>query len=95
MGCRPGPNTIGTFRPLWVPAWCGSAFYIFLLRQFFLGIPRELREAAVIDGLGWFGIFVRIYLPLSKNALISAGIILFIGIGILMSVHNHRRLVQT
>jgi putative chitobiose transport system permease protein len=57
----------------------GNGIVIFLLRQFFLGIPRELREAAMIDGLGWFGIFVQIYLPLSTNALISAAIILFIG----------------
>jgi ABC-type glycerol-3-phosphate transport system permease component len=57
----------------------GNGMVVFLLRQFFLGIPTELRDAAMMDGLGWFGIFVRIYLPLSTNALISAAIILFIG----------------
>ena len=56
----------------------GNGLAVFLLRQFFLGIPRELSEAAKIDGLGWFGIFWRIYLPLSRPALISAGLILFV-----------------
>lgn len=56
----------------------GNGLAVFLLRQFFLGVPRELAEAAKIDGLGWFGIFWRIYLPLSRPALISAGLILFV-----------------
>ena len=56
----------------------GNGFAVFLLRQFFLGIPIELSEAARMDGLGWFGIFIRIYLPLSKPALVGAGLILFI-----------------
>jgi multiple sugar transport system permease protein/putative chitobiose transport system permease protein len=56
----------------------GNGLAVFLLRQFFLGIPRELSEAAMMDGLGWFGIFTRIYLPLSKPALIGAGLILFV-----------------
>lgn len=56
----------------------GNGLAVFLLRQFFLGIPRELREAAMIDGMGYFGIFWRIYLPLSRHALVSAGLILFI-----------------
>lgn len=56
----------------------GNGLAVFLLRQFFLGIPRELAEAAMVDGLGWFGIFTRIYLPLSKPALIGAGLILFV-----------------
>ncbi|GJM18499.1 MAG: hypothetical protein DHS20C14_07120 [Phycisphaeraceae bacterium] len=60
---------IGTFKPLWVPAWCGSAFNIFLLRQFYMGIPPELDEAARIDGCSHWGIFWRIILPLSKPAL--------------------------
>ena len=50
---------------------------IFLLRQFFLGIPEDLREAARMDGAGWWLIFWRIYLPLSKPALVGAGLILF------------------
>ncbi|MFT5423907.1 MAG: multiple sugar transport system permease protein [Phycisphaerales bacterium] len=60
---------IGTFRPLWVPAWFGGAFQIFLLRQFFLTLPRELDEAATIDGCSQIGVFVRIVLPLSYPAL--------------------------
>jgi ABC-type glycerol-3-phosphate transport system permease component len=56
----------------------GNGLAIFLLRQFFLGIPRELSEAALVDGMGWFGVFWRIYLPLSVPALISAGLIMFI-----------------
>lgn len=60
---------IGTFRPLWVPAWFGSAFNIFLLRQFFLGLPRELEESAMIDGCSRWGVFWRIILPLSTPAL--------------------------
>lgn len=60
---------IGTLRPLWVPAWFGGAFNIFLLRQFYRGIPRELDEAARLDGCGHWGIFRRIILPLSRPAL--------------------------
>ena len=60
---------IGTFLPLWVPAWFGSAFNVFLLRQFFLGIPIELEESAKIDGCSTWGCISRIILPLSKPAL--------------------------
>lgn len=56
----------------------GNGFAIFLLRQFFLGIPRELTEAALVDGLGWLGILVRIFLPLSRPSLIGAGMMLFL-----------------
>jgi multiple sugar transport system permease protein/putative chitobiose transport system permease protein len=56
----------------------GNGLAVFLLRQFFLGIPRELAEAAMVDGLGWAGIFLRIYVPLSKPALIGAALILFV-----------------
>ena len=60
---------IGTFKPLWVPAWFGSAFNIFLLRQFFMGIPRELEESAMIDGATRWGCFWRVIMPLSVPAL--------------------------
>ena len=60
---------IGSLKPLWVPAWFGGAFNIFLLRQFYMQIPRELDEAATIDGCGHWGIFWRIILPLSTPAL--------------------------
>ena len=60
----------GTQYPLWVPNMFGSAFYIFLQRQFFLGIPRDYFEAARMDGDSYFSMFRRIALPLAKPALI-------------------------
>lgn len=60
---------IGTFRPLWVPAWFGGAFNIFLLRQFFRTIPFELSEAAKIDGCSEWQIFRQVLIPLAKPAL--------------------------
>ncbi|MCB0825784.1 MAG: carbohydrate ABC transporter permease [Armatimonadetes bacterium] len=60
---------VGTFRPLWIPAWFAGAFNIFLMRQFFRGIPFELSEAAKIDGCSEWGIFVRVILPLAKPVL--------------------------
>ncbi len=60
---------IGTLKPLWAPAFFGSAFNIFLMRQFFRTIPEELSEAARIDGCSEWGIFWRIILPLSKPVL--------------------------
>ncbi|HKY36618.1 MAG TPA: carbohydrate ABC transporter permease [Polyangiaceae bacterium] len=60
---------IGTLMPLWVPAFFGGAFNIFLLRQFFLTIPSELSEAARIDGCSELQIFWRIILPLARPAL--------------------------
>jgi multiple sugar transport system permease protein len=59
----------GTLRPLWVPAAFGTAFNIFLLRQFFQRIPRSLAEAMVLDGASELQILWKIYLPLSKAAL--------------------------
>ena len=60
---------IGTLKPLWVPAWFGGAFNIFLLRQFFRGIPAELDEAARLDGCEHGGSVGRGSLPLSRPAL--------------------------
>ncbi len=63
---------INTFWPLIVPSWFGGhIFYIFLLRQFFRGIPRDLDEAALIDGANPLQILWDIILPLSRPALIS------------------------
>jgi len=59
-----------TQYPLWVPNMFGSAFYIFLMRQFFMGIPRDYFEAARMDGDNYFTMFWRIALPLAKPALI-------------------------
>ncbi|MFM6852214.1 MAG: carbohydrate ABC transporter permease [Terrabacter sp.] len=63
-------HLVDTQVPLWANNLFGSAFYIFLMRQFFLGIPRELFEAARIDGCSHFGLFRRIALPLCRPALI-------------------------
>lgn len=68
---------IGTFKPLWVPAWFGGAFNIFLLRQFFRTIPFELSEAAKLDGCSEWAIFRDIVLPLSKPALIVVALFSF------------------
>lgn len=68
---------IDTFLPLIVPNFFGSAYFIFLLRQFMLTIPPELGDAAKIDGCGYFGTFARIYLPLSKPALATLAIFTF------------------
>lgn len=70
---------INTLLPLWVPSWFGGgAFFIFLLRQFFLSLPAELDEAAVIDGASYPQIFLSILLPLCKPALATVAIISFI-----------------
>ena len=60
---------IGTLKPLWFPCFFGGAFNIFLLKQFFMTIPRDLTDAARVDGCNEFEIFWRIILPLSKPAL--------------------------
>ncbi len=68
---------IDTIKPLTIPAWFGSAFLIFLLRQFYRGIPTELDDAARIDGCGYISIWSRIMLPLSRPALAAAAIFSF------------------
>jgi multiple sugar transport system permease protein len=68
---------VGSLKPLWIPAFFGHAFNIFLLRQFFLGIPRELDEAATIDGCSHWRIFWNIVLPLSKPALVTVALFHF------------------
>jgi multiple sugar transport system permease protein len=70
---------INTHYPLWVPNWTGSAFGIFLLRQFFRTIPWELEEAAQIDGAGPLLIWWRIILPLSGPAVATLAILTFLG----------------
>ena len=70
---------VGTFRPLWVPAFFGSAFSIFLLRQFFRTIPMELSEAAKIDGCSEVRIFTDVLLPLAKPALAVVALFTFMG----------------
>ena len=68
---------IDTLLPLIVPAFFGNAFYIFMFRQFYLTIPRELSDAARIDGCNHFGIYWRIMLPLIQPALATVAIFSF------------------
>jgi ABC-type glycerol-3-phosphate transport system permease component len=68
---------IGTQLPLIVPAFWGGAFGTFLLRQYFLTIPRDLVDAARMDGASLFGIFWRVYMPLSKPAVAALAIFVF------------------
>lgn len=70
-------HLIGTQWPLILPAFWGGAFGTFLLRQYFLTIPRDLVDAARMDGASLFGIFWRIYLPLSRPALAALTIFVF------------------
>lgn len=65
---------VGTYLPLVLPAFFGSPFLIFLLRQFFLGIPAELCDAARIDGANELRILTRIVVPLSWPALVTVGL---------------------
>ncbi|MFO0861592.1 MAG: carbohydrate ABC transporter permease [Phycisphaerales bacterium] len=69
---------IGSLKPLWVPAFFAGAFNVFMLRQFFMGIPKDLDEAARIDGCGNWGIFWRIIVPLSKPALAVVALFHFV-----------------
>lgn len=68
---------INTFLPLIAPSFTSSAFFVFMMMQFIRTIPRELDEAAEIDGANKFDIFFRIILPLLKPALITASIFSF------------------
>ncbi|SIQ14578.1 MULTISPECIES: carbohydrate ABC transporter permease [unclassified Paenibacillus] len=71
---------MNSLLPLIVPAFFGTAFYIFLLRQFFMTIPVEMEEAAKIDGASTLGILVRIILPLTIPAIITVAILQFNGV---------------
>lgn len=72
-------HLVGTSVPLWLPAFWGGAFGTFLLRQYFLTLPRELVDAARVDGASLWEIFWRIYLPLGKPALAALSIFTFQG----------------
>lgn len=69
---------VGTFLPLVVPPLFGSAFAVFLLRQFYTAIPNEVSDSARIDGANEWQLFTRIILPLSRPALATAGLFIFI-----------------
>ncbi len=68
---------INTFKPLIVPAWLGEAYAIFLMRQFFRTIPKELEEAAVVDGASRLHIIFRIIVPLSVPVMTVIAILSF------------------
>jgi ABC-type glycerol-3-phosphate transport system permease component len=70
---------LDTWLPLIVPSYFGSAFYIFLMRQFFLTLPREMDEAAQLDGAGSLRILWQILLPLMRPAMATTAIFSFIG----------------
>jgi ABC-type glycerol-3-phosphate transport system permease component len=89
---------INSFLPLVVPAFFGSPYYIFMLRQFFRTIPTELSDAARIDGASEFDILWRIILPLSRPALTVVALLSFIGawndyLGPLIYVHDSDKFV--
>jgi ABC-type glycerol-3-phosphate transport system permease component len=69
----------GTYLPLTVPSFTGSAFFIFMVRQYMRTFPRELDDAAKIDGCGYFGIFWHIILPLCKPVLAVVIVFMFLG----------------
>ena len=70
-------NFIGTQEPLWLGAFLGGAFGIFLLRQFFLAIPSELADAARVDGANPWQIYRHVYMPLARPALATLAIFIF------------------
>ena len=71
---------VDTYDPLVLGAWFAwGPAYIFLLRQFFMSIPREIEEAAVIDGANPFQVYWRVMLPLVKPALLAIAVLSFIG----------------
>jgi multiple sugar transport system permease protein len=69
---------LGTYAPLIVPAFFGNAFFIFMMRQFFQGMPAELTDAARVDGAGEFRIFWQIMLPLVRPALLVMAVFTFL-----------------
>ncbi len=72
-------RAIDTFAPLVVPAFLGGAFNVFLLRQFLMGIPKELDEAAMVDGAGPVRVWWSVLMPTMGPALATVGVFTFIG----------------
>jgi len=70
---------VNSYKALVIPTFFGNAYFIFLLRQFFLTIPQELSDAARVDGASETGIFLRIIIPLAKPALAVVGLFQFMG----------------
>jgi multiple sugar transport system permease protein len=74
FGLQGAHSWVNTFLPLIVPAFFGNPLYIFLMRQFMLGIPRELSDAARVDGANEIQAFWHVILPLTKPALVVVAI---------------------
>jgi multiple sugar transport system permease protein len=74
FGLQGATSWVNTFLPLIVPAFFGNPLYIFLMRQFMLGIPRELSDAARVDGANELQSFWHVILPLTKPALVVVAI---------------------
>lgn len=70
---------VDTYLPLIVPAFCGNAFHIFMMRQFYRTIPNELLEAARVDGAGHFYIWGKLMMPLVKPVMATVALISFKG----------------
>lgn len=70
---------VGTFLPMIVPSFFAGGFNIFLIMQFIRGIPRDMDEAAKIDGCSWYGVFFRIIVPMIVPALVTVGVLTFMG----------------
>jgi len=70
---------VGTFKPLWVASWFGNAFFIFLLRQFFMGMPQDLLDAARIDGCSELEILWNVVAPLSRPVIAMVALFTFLG----------------
>jgi len=69
---------VNSYRPLIVPSFLGSAFFIFLLRQFFMSVPKDLIDAAKIDGANYFRIYGQVVLPLAKPAMFTVALFQFL-----------------
>jgi multiple sugar transport system permease protein len=70
---------INTHAPLIVPNFFGSAYFVFLLRQSYLGIPQDFMDAAEMDGAGFFYIYSRIFIPLGMPMLTTVAVLQFLG----------------
>ena len=70
---------VGSLKPLWVTSWFGNAFFIFLLRQFFLGLPKDLLDAARIDGCSELETLWHVVVPLSRPAIAMVALFTFLG----------------
>ena len=79
FGLQGSQSWVDTFLPLIVPAFFGNPFYIFLMRQFMLGIPHELSDAAKVDGAGEVMTFRKVILPLAKPAVVVVAIFSAVG----------------